>query len=186
MSRFDRAMAAAMAVRMASRSSPIARFRSAGAVMAPRVRSMSARTIAPAGPVPTTLARSVRCVSASRRAAGDIRTRPPLAAVVVGAGDGVRTVWAAAGKARGGASTMLAGGATSAAAVAAGAGAAGAAAMAPAPASTSVRIRASGVPTGTLLLRSTRICSTRPLSKISISMAPFWVSTTATMSPRLT
>ena len=47
-------------------------------------------------------------------------------------------------------------------------------------------MRASGVPTGTLPLRSTRICSICPVSKISISMAPFCVSTTATMSPRFT
>ena len=52
--------------------------------------------------------------------------------------------------------------------------------------SCSVLIFASGVPTGTLVPMSTRNCSTSPVSKISISIAPFCVSTTAMMSPCLT
>ena len=49
-----------------------------------------------------------------------------------------------------------------------------------------VLMMASGVPTGTSVPISTRIRSTVPGSKFSISIAPFCVSTTATMSPRLT
>jgi len=47
-------------------------------------------------------------------------------------------------------------------------------------------ISASGVPTGTVVPGSTSQRSMTPSSKMSISMAPFWVSTTATTSPRLT
>src|SRR5690349_366128 len=139
---------------------------------------MSNFTIRPCGPLPVTAERSIPFCSASRRASGEAKIRPPSAALAAGAG-------AAAGAAAGfgasafGASAAFAGSGALASAFGA---ATGAGALSPSPAS-----RAIGVLTFTPSVPSaTSRSSTTPSSTASTSMVALSVSISAITSPELT
>jgi len=95
--------------------------------------------------------------NASRRAGEAlIRPRAPNATTICGRGaTGIGALGAAGGATTGAVTSAACGTAANRAS-----------------ASWSERIRASAVPTGTLVPTSISICSTRPVSKISISIAP--------------
>ena len=160
-------MAAAMAARMPC--APVA-----AGLLSPRA-STSASSTAPPGPLPVSPARSRPRVCARRRAAGLARTKPLSPAGLEAAASAVP-----AGRS-GEASWLVAAGAG-----ASGSGATGSGADLGDAASAWPRMLASGAPTGTVSpIRATSSLIV-PSSKTSISMAPFCVSTTATMSPRFT
>src|SRR6056297_1194178 len=160
---FARVIAAAMALRISSIgeagfSVGAASAGPAGFFAGLPWPSRSPMTMTPPGPVPRIVERSMPSSWARTRAAGE-------AATARGAGAGPDGAASADSSAGSGASQ--------------GSGASGGA-------SPSLRTTASGAPTGRVWPRSATSSWTVPSSKISISMAPFWVSTTATISPRFT
>src|SRR6056297_2160270 len=134
--------------------------------------STSESRIAPPGPLPLSSDSSTPFSAASCRAAGETRSAPSVAAD----GGGDAGAAAAASACAGSGSGSVAGAGASGSGVSAVSGGA----------SPSARTVARGAPTGSSLPRSARISWTVPSWKISISIAPFWVSTTATTSPRWT
>ncbi len=145
--------------------------------------------MAPPGPVPRTAVRSMPLAAARARARGDTRALRSGAATGRGTGAGAgggaaagSPLAAGAGAATGAGASL--GGLATGSAGEAGGGAAAGAGDGASPAPPSARIVAILAPTGTLVPGATSSVSTTPDWKHSISMMPFWVSTTAMMSPR--